>query len=78
MVNLYLVKRRPVSPIGYDETAAVVVRATGPVHARRMAARARGEEGFKPWRDTGLSRVLLLARDVKGRPGVVLQDFRAG
>jgi hypothetical protein len=76
-MNLYLLKRT--APIGYDETASIVVRAASEEDARRTAAEQCGDEGEEPWLsglDVEPVTCELLTTD--DAPGVICRDFHGG
>ena len=75
-MNLYLLER-PFKTVGYDQNAALVVRAETEVDARAIASVASEHEGKAVWLD-GVVAVALLATHVDGARGVVLCSFRAG
>lgn len=75
-MRLYLLKR--IGNTGYDETAALVVRARSIEHARKLAV-AGDDVGFTHTPDFDDPAVATCKRlTAAGEPGVVLQDFRAG
>jgi hypothetical protein len=75
-VNLYLLSR-PFGTVGYDENAALVVRAETEHAARLIASSVSCQEGKAVWLD-GVVSVALLATGARGEPGAVLVSFRAG
>ena len=62
--------------VDYDCAAGFVVRAETHIEARKLASEDAGEEGATYWLDAARSTCRRLKED--GRPGTILQDFRAG
>jgi hypothetical protein len=76
-MKIYLLTRDP-EAVGYDENAAMVVRAASPKTARkeaRAAAEGHGDEHPDAW----LSEATTVVRIREaGEPCLILRDFRAG
>ena len=78
-MKLYLLRRKPDDPIGYDEACGFVVAARSPHTARKLAARKHGDEGEGTWLRTEYSTCEEIAARTKFIiPTVVLRDFNAG
>lgn len=74
-MNLYLLTRTDEDSETWDEACGFVVRAVGPVAARKLAGEDAGDEGKFFWLRVNDTRCELLAEDVRGDEGVVLRDF---
>lgn len=76
MMLIYLLKR--IGAVDYDEVRGMVVIASDPWEARRIAADASCDEGPNVWRDEAMSSCLLIGQSTMTATGVVLVDFKAG
>ena len=76
-LNLYLLKA--CKPVDYDSYSGFVVRAKNEPHARSFAL--DGNEVWENedfWEAPAFSACQLLAENVTGKPGIVLDSYHAG
>lgn len=69
-------KAKEAKIVYYDTNYGIVVRASCPINARKIAARHAEDEGHDLWLDIALSSCKQLKYE--GKPGVVIVDFNAG
>ena len=72
--KLYILVRR--DGADYDETRAVVVRASSPRQARKLASGVHGGEGPSIWMSTKTSSCNVLKPD--GKSGIIIVDYKGG